>query len=142
LKLRVTMTLLLMALMMGGPPDLEVEPAGHVYTSMEGVEVALAAVRSPGPKRALVRLTRTGANPASRVWLAQVWESLEISEYTVRIGKKEHRLLITRMGFPVVFLPENGREVSISWSDEKSRALDTGQLLEEYLPQEKRKKSR
>jgi len=44
------------------------------------------------------------------------------------------------LGFPVVFLPEDWREVSISWSDEKSRALDTRQLLEEYLRQEKTKK--
>jgi hypothetical protein len=58
----------------------------------------------------------------------------------VTIGKKDHLLLITRMGFPVVFLPEDGREVSIEWSDEKSRALDTRQLLEEYLRQEQTKK--
>jgi len=44
------------------------------------------------------------------------------------------------MGFPVVYLPEDGREVSISWSDEKTRALDTRQLLEEYLRQEKTRK--
>ena len=134
------MTLLLMALVMAGTPKLEVEQTGHVFTSAEGVEVALAAVRSPGPRRALVRITRVGADPASKVWLAQVWESLEISEYTVMVGKKEHRLLITRAGFPVVFLPDDGREVSISWSEEKTRALDTRQLLEEYLRQGKTKK--
>jgi hypothetical protein len=44
------------------------------------------------------------------------------------------------MGFPIVVLPEDGREVSIEWRDEKSRALDTRQLLEEYLRQEKTKK--
>jgi hypothetical protein len=134
------MTFLLMALLMGGTPKLEVDPTGHVFTSAEGVEVALAAVRSPGPKRALVRIARARANPASKVWLAQVWERLEISEYTVTVDKKEHRLLITRAGFPVVFLPEDGREVSISWNEEKSRALDTQQLLEEYLRQGKTKK--
>ncbi|RPH70260.1 MAG: hypothetical protein EHM78_12180 [Myxococcaceae bacterium] len=134
------MTFLLMALLMGGTPKLEVDPTGHFFTSAEGVEVALAAVRSPGPKRALVRITRAGANPASKVWLAQVWERLEISEYTVTVEKKEHRLLITRAGFPVVYLPEDGREVSISWNEEKSRALDTQQLLEEYLRQGKTKK--
>ena len=134
------MTLLLMVLVMAGTPTLEVDPTGHVFTSREGIEVALAAVRSPGPKRALVRITRPGANPASTVWLAQVRESLEISEYRVTVGKKDHLLLITRMGFPVVFLPEDRREVSIHWSDEKSRALDTRQLLEEYLQQGKTKK--
>ena len=134
------MTLLLMALVMGGTPKLEVEPTGHVFTSTEGVEVALAAVRSPGPKRALVRLTRTSATPTSKVWLAQVWERQEISEYRVTVDKKDHLLLVTRMGFPVVFLPEDGREVSISWSNEKTRALDTQQLLEEYLRQGKTKK--
>ena len=134
------MTFLLMALLMGGTPKLEVDPTGHVFTSAEGVEVALAAVRSPGPKRALVRITRAGANPASKVWLAQVWERLEISEYTVTVEKKERRLLIARAGFPVVYLPEDGREVSISWNEEKSRALDTQQLLEEYLRQGKTKK--
>jgi hypothetical protein len=77
---------------------------------------------------------------ASKVWLARVWESLEISEYTVKIGPKDHRLLITRAGFPVVYLPEDGREVSIHWHDEKSRALNTRQLLEEYRRQEKTKK--
>jgi len=133
-------TLLLMALVMGGTPKLEVEPTGHVFTSTEGVEVALAAVRSPGPKRALVRLTRTSATPTSKVWLAQVWERQEISEYRVTVDKKDHLLLVTRMGFPVVFLPEDGREVSISWSNEKTRALDTHQLLEEYLRQGKTKK--
>jgi len=134
------MTLLLMALVLGGTPKLEVEPAGHVFTSAEGVEVAVVALRSPGPARALVRITRPGANPASKVWLAQVWESLEISEFTVMVGKKEHRLLITRAGFPVVFLPEDGREVSISWSEEKTRAPDTKRLLDEYLRQAKTKK--
>jgi len=134
------MTLLLMALLMGGSPKLEVEAIGHVFTSAEGVEVALAVVRSPGPKRALVRITRAGANPASKVWLAQRWERQEISEYRVTVEKKDHLLLVTRLGFPVVFLPEDWREVSISWSDEKSRALDTRQLLEEYLRQEKTKK--
>jgi len=134
------MTLLLMALVMGGTPALEVEPTGHVFTSVEGVEVAVAALRSPGPRRALVRITRTGVNPASKVWLAQVRESLEISEYSVTVDKKVQRLLITRAGFPVVFLPEDGREVSISWNGEKSDALDTGQLLEEYNRQGKTKK--
>jgi hypothetical protein len=134
------MTLLLMAMFVGGAPKLEVEPTGHVFTSAEGVEVAVAAVRSPGPKRALVRITRGGANPTSKVWLAQVHESLEISECRVMVDKKEHRLLITRAGNPVVFLPEDGREVSISWSEEKSHALDTRQLLEEYLGKGKTKK--
>jgi hypothetical protein len=134
------MTLLLMALVMGGTPTPEVDPTGHVFTSTEGVEVAVAALRSPGPKRALVRITRAGANPASRVWLAQVSERLEISEYTVTVDKKERRLLITRAGFPVVFLPEDGREVSISWNEEKSHALDTAQLLEQYNRQVKTKK--
>jgi len=134
------MTLLLMALVMGATPELEVEPTGHVFTSREAIEVAVAAVRSPGPRRALVRVTRPVANPASKIWLAQVDEGQEMSEYTVRIGKKEHLLLITRMGFPIVILPENGREVSLEWSDEKSRALDTRQLLEEFLRQEKAKK--
>lgn len=134
------MPLLLMALMMGGTPPLDVEPTGHVFTSSEGIEVALAAVRSPGPKRALVRLRRPGASPAARVWLAQVNEGQEISDFTVRVGKKDHLLLITRMGFPVVFLPEDGRKVPIDWSDEKSRALDTRQLLDEYLRQEAPKK--
>jgi hypothetical protein len=134
------MTLLLMAVMMTGTPELEVDPQGHVFTSREGIEVALAAVRSPGPKRALVRLTRGGMSTASKVWLARVRESLEISEYTVKVGKKEHLLLITRAGFPVVYLPEDGREVSIHWHDEKTRALDTRQLLEEYQRQEKTKK--
>jgi hypothetical protein len=134
------MTLLLMALVMGGTAELEVEPTGHVFTSREGLEVAVAAVRSPGPRRALVRLTRPGANPASNVWLAQVREGQEISEYTVKVGKKDHLLLITRMGFPVVFPPGDGREVSIHWSDEKSRALDTRQLLEEYRRQEETEK--
>lgn len=130
------MTLLLMALV-AGTSELEVDPTGHVFTSREGIEIALAAVRSPGPKRALVRITRGGQSTASKVWLAKVWERLEISEYTVKVGKKEHLLLITRAGFPVVFLPEDGREVSIHWHDEKSRALDTRKLLEEYRRQEK-----
>ncbi len=134
------MTLLLMAVAMAGTLNLEVAPTGHVFTSAEGVEVAGAAVRSAGPKRALVRITRAGANPASKVWLARVFERQEISEYRVTIGKKEHLLLITRAGFPVVFLPEDGREVSIHWNDEKSRALNTRQLLEEYQRQEKMKK--
>ncbi len=134
------MTLLLMAVVMAGTPKLEVDPTGHVFTSREGIEVALAAVRSPGPKQALVRITRPGANPASKVWLTQVDERQEISEYRVKVGKKDHLLLITRMGFPVVFLPEDGREVSIGWSGEKSHALDTRQLLEEYLQQGKAKK--
>ena len=125
------MTLLLMAVVMAGTPELEVEPTGHVFTSREGIEVSLAAIRSPGPRRALVRLSGPGASPASKVWLAQVREGQEISEYTVKVGKKDHLLLITRMGFPVVFPPADGREVSIHWSDEKSRALDTRQLLEE-----------
>jgi len=131
------MPLLLMAFLMAGPPTLQVEPIGHVFTSTEGIEVALAPVRCSGPKRALVRITRAGATPTPKVWLATVWESQEISEYRVTVGKKDHLLLVTRMGFPVVYLPENGREVSISWSDEKTRALDTRQLLEEYLRQEK-----
>jgi hypothetical protein len=135
------MALFLLAMVLGGTPGLEIEPTGHVFTSAEGIEVALAAVRSPGPKRALVRLTRAGASPASKVWLAQVREGQEMSEYRVTIEGKDHLLLTTRMGFPVVFLPENGREVAISWSDEKSRALDTRQLLEEYLAQVKTKKS-
>jgi hypothetical protein len=134
------MTLLLMAVVMAGTPKLEVEPTGHVFTSREGLEVALAAVRPAGPKRALVRITRPGASPASKVWLAQVNESLEISEYTVRVGEKSHLLLVTRMGNPVVYPPGDGREVAISWHDEKSRALDTRQLLDEYLRQEKPKK--
>jgi hypothetical protein len=134
------MTLLLMALVMAGTPKLEVEPTGHVFTSKEGIEVALAHVRSPGPKRALVRITRPGANPASKVWLTQVDEGQEMSEYRVTVGKKVHLLLITRMGFPVVILPEDGRQVPIDWRDEKSRALDTRQLLEDYLQQEKAKK--
>ena len=133
------MTLLLLSMLLGGTPPLEVEPTGHVFTSTEGVEVAVAALRSPGPKRALVRITRTGATPASKVWLAQVWESLEISVYRTKIGKKEHELLITRAGFPVVFLPEDGREVAIEWSEQKTHALDPRQLLEEYLRQEKTK---
>jgi hypothetical protein len=130
------MTLLLMTFLMAGTPKLEVESTGHVFTSTEGLEVSLAAVRPPGPKRALVRITRAGT-PTSKVWLATVWESQEISEYRVTVGKKDHLLLVTRMGFPVVYLPEDGREVSISWSDEKTRALDTRQLLEDYLRQEK-----
>jgi hypothetical protein len=134
------MPLLLMAMVMAGTPKLEVDPTGHVFTSAEGIEVALAAVRSSEPKRALVRISRAGASPASKVWLARVWERLEISEYTVMVGKKEHLLLITRAGFPVVFLPEDGRKVSIHWNDERSRALDTRQLLEEYQRQEKTKK--
>ena len=134
------MALLLMAVVMGGTPKLEVDPTGHVFTSMEGIEIALAAVRSPGPKRALVRITRGEASTASKVWLAKVWERLEISEYTVTVGKKEHLLLITRAGFPVVFLPEDGREVPIHWNDQKSRALDTRRLLLEYQEQEKTKK--
>ena len=134
------MTLLLMAMVMGGAPELEVDSTGHVFTSAEGIEVALAAVRSPGPKRALVRITRAGASPSSKVWLAQVSERLEISEYTVTVGKKEHLLLITRAGFPVVFLPEDGRKVSIHWNDEKSRALQTRQLVEEYQRQEQMKR--
>ena len=134
------MPLLLMALVMAGTPKLEVEPTGHVFTSREGIEVALAHVRSPGPKRALVRITRPGANPASKVWLTQVNEGQEMSEYRVTVGKKVQTLLITRMGFPVVFLPEDGREVPIDWSGEKSHALDTRQLLEDYLQQEKTKK--
>ena len=134
------MSLLLMALVMGGTPGLEVEPTGHVFTSSEGIEVAVAAVRSPGPKRALVRISRSGATPVSKVWLAQVQEGQELSEYAVKVGKRDHVLLITRMGFPVVHPPELGREVSIQWSDEKSRALDTRQLLDEYLRQEQSKK--
>lgn len=134
------MTLFLMALVMAGTAELEVESKGHVFTSTEGVEVALAAVRSPGPRRALVRITRAGASAASKVWLAQVHEGQEISEYRVTVGKKNHLLLITRMGFPVVFLPEDGREVAISWNGEKSDALDTGELLEEYRRQGKPKK--
>jgi hypothetical protein len=129
------MAFLLMALVMAGTADLEVESKGHVFTSTEGVEVALAAVRSPGPRRALVRITRAGSSPASKVWLARVQERQEISEYRVTVGKKDHLLLITRMGFPVVFLPEDGREVAISWNGEKSDALDTEQLLEEYRQQ-------
>ena len=129
------MTLLLMAVVLGGTPPLEVEPTGHVFTSTEGVEVAVAALRSAGPKRALVRITRAGATPASKVSLAQVRESLEISVYTTKIGRKEHELLITRAGHPVVFLPEDGREVAIDWSEEKTHALDPRQLLEEYLLQ-------
>ena len=134
------MTVLLMALVMGGTPGLDVEPTGHVFTSNEGIEVSVAAVRSPGPRRALVRITRPGASPPSKVWLAQVREGQEISEYGVRVGNKDHVLLITRMGSPVVIPPELGREVSIHWSDEKSRALDTRQLLDEYLRQERPKK--
>jgi len=134
------MPLLLMALVMGGTPGLDVEPTGHVFTSNEGIEVSVAAVRSPGPKRALVRITRSGASPVSKVWLAQVREGQEISEYGVKVGNRDHVLLITRMGFPVVHPPELGREVSIHWSDEKSRALDTRQLLDEYLRQERAKK--
>ena len=134
------MTLLLMALVVGGTPRLEVEPTGHVFSSKEGIEVAVAAVRSLGPKQALVRITRPGANPASKVWLTQVDERQEISEYRVTVGKKDHLLLITRMGFPVVFLPEDGREVAISWNGEKSDALDTGQLLDEYRRQGKPRK--
>jgi hypothetical protein len=134
------MTLLLMALVMGPTPRLEVEPTGHVFTSREGIEVAVAAVRSPGPRRALVRITRPGTNPASKVWLALVDEGQEMSEYRVKVDRKDRVLLVTRMGFPIVILPEDGREVSIDWSDEKSRALDTRQLLEEYLRQEKARK--
>jgi hypothetical protein len=134
------MPLLLMALVMGGTPGLDVEPTGHVFISNEGIEVSVAAVRSPGPKRALVRITRSGASPVSKVWLAQVREGQEMSEYGVKVGNREHVLLITRMGFPVVHPPELGREVSIHWSDEKSRALDTRQLLDEYLRQERAKK--
>ena len=134
------MTLLLMALVMGGTPKLDVEATGHVFTSREGIEVELAHVRSPGPKRALVKITRPGASPASKVWLTQVDEGQELSEYRVTVGKKVHVLLVTRMGFPIGVLPEDGREVSIEWRDEKSRALDTRQLLEEYLRQEKTKK--
>jgi hypothetical protein len=134
------MTLLLMAMVMAGTLVLEVEPTGHVFTSRDGLEVALAAVRSPGPKRALVRITRPGASPAPKVWLAQVSERLEISEYTVTVGGKSRLLLVTRAGFPVVYPPEEEREVSISWNDEKSRALDTRQLLDEYLRQGKPKK--
>jgi len=133
------MTLLLLAMVLRGTPPLEVEPTGHVFTSTEGVEVAVAALRSPGPKRALVRITRSGTTPASKVWLARVWESLEISVYATKIGKKEREILITRAGFPVVFLPEDGREVAIDWSEEKTHALDPRQLLEEYLRQEKSK---
>jgi hypothetical protein len=134
------MPLLLMALVMGGTPPLDVEPSGHVFTSSEGIEVAVAAVRSTGPKRALVRLSRSGASPVSKVWLAQVREGQELTEYGVKVGKKDHVLLITRMGFPVVYPPELGREVSVHWSDEKSRALDTRQLLDEDLRQETPKK--
>jgi hypothetical protein len=133
------MTTLLLAMVLGGMPPLEVEATGHVFTSTEGVEVAVAALRSPGAKRALVRITRTGTTPASKVWLAQVWESLEISVYRTKIGKKEHELLITRAGFPVVFLPEDGREVAIDWSEQKTHALEPRHLLEEYLRQEKAK---
>jgi hypothetical protein len=133
------MALLLMALVMAGTPRLEVEPTGHVFTSTEGVEVAVAALRSPGPRRALVRITCARATAASKVWLARVRESLEISEYSVTVGRKDHLLLVTRAGFPVVFLPEDGREVSISWNEEKTRALETRQLLEEYLRQAKTK---
>ena len=129
------MTSLLLAIVLGGTPGLEIEPTGYVFTSAEGVEVALVHLRSPGPKRALLRITRAGATPASKVWLAKVWESLEISVYTTKIGKKEHELLITRAGFPVVFLPEDGREVAIDWSAEKTHALDPRQLLEEYQRQ-------
>jgi hypothetical protein len=129
-----------MALVMGPTPRLEVEPTGHVFTSREGIEVAVAAVRSPGPRRALVRITRPGTNPASKVWLALVDEGQEMSEYRVKVDRKDRVLLVTRMGFPIVILPEDGREVSIDWSDEKSRALDTRQLLEEYLRQEKARK--
>ena len=129
------MTLLLLALVLGGTPTMEIEPTGHVFTSREGVEVALVHLRSPGPKRALVRITRAGATPASKVWLAEVWESLEISVYRTRVGKKEHELLITRAGNPVVFLPEDGRKVAIDWSEEKTHALDPRQLVEEYLRQ-------
>ena len=134
------MMLLLMAVLMAGTPRLEVEPTGHVFTSMEGIEVALVRVRPPEPKRALVRITRPGANPASKIWLAQLDEGQEMSEYRVKADKKDRVLLVTRMGFPIVILPEDGREVSIEWSDEKSRALDTRQLLENYLRQEKAKK--
>jgi hypothetical protein len=134
------MTLLLLALVMGGTPKLEVDPTGHVFTSKEGIEVAVAAVRSPGPKQALVRITRPGANPASKVWLTQVDEGQEISQYRVTVDKKVRVILVTRMGFPIVILPEDGREVSIDWSAEKSHALDTRQLLEEYLQQGKTKK--
>jgi len=133
------MTLLLLAMVLGRTVPLEVEPTGHVFTSSEGVEVAVAVLRSPGPKRALVRITRAGPTPTSKVWLARVWESLEISVYTTKVGRKEHELLITRAGFPVVFLPEDGREVAIDWSEEKTHALDPRQLLEEYLRQEKTK---
>lgn len=129
------MTPLLMAMVVAGAPNLEVEPTGHVFTSTEEVEVAVAAIQSPGPKRALVRITGAGANPASKVWLAQVQEALEISEYQVTIDKTQRRLLITRAGNPVVNLPEGGREVPISWNEGKSHALDTRQLLEEYLGQ-------
>jgi hypothetical protein len=134
------MTALLMALLVAGTGKLEVEPTGHVFISSEGIEVALAAVRSPGPKRALVRISRAGPPPSWSVWLATVGERQEISEYRVMVGKKDHLLLVTRMGFPVLFLPEDGREVPISWSDEKTRVLDTGQLLAEYLQQGKTRK--
>src|SRR4030095_10147111 len=103
------MTFLLVAVvMMTGAPELEVDPTGHVFTSREGIELALG------------RFTRGGMSTGSKVWLARVWESLEISEYTVKIGKKDHRLLITRAGFPIVYLPEDGREVSIHWYADKS----------------------
>jgi len=129
------MTMLLLAMVLGATPPLEVEATGHVFTSREGVEVALVHLRSPGPKRALVRITRAGATPASKVWLTKVWESLEISIYTAKVGGKEQDLVITRAGFPVVFLPEDRREVAIDWSEQKTHALDPRQLLEEYLRQ-------
>jgi len=134
------MALLLMAVLMAGTPRLEVERTGHVFTSNEGIEVALAAVRTPGPERALVRITRPGASRASKVWLAQVHESLEISEYTVTVAGKSHLLLVTRMGNPVVYPPGDGRQVAVSWHEQKSRALDTQQLLDEYLRQGSEKK--
>jgi len=82
------MTLLLTALVMAGTPTLQVEPTGHVFTSTDGIEVGVAPVRSSGPKRALVRITRAGATPTSKVWLATVWESQEISEYRVTVGRR------------------------------------------------------
>ena len=60
------MTLLLLAMVLGGTPGLEIEPTGHVFTSAEGVEVALVHLRSPGPKRALVRICLEAGWPFRR----------------------------------------------------------------------------
>ena len=128
------MTPLLMAMVVAGAPNLEVEPTGPPPRWKES-RSQWRLLSGPGPSAPWSGSLAPGANPASKVWLAQVQEALEDLQHQATIDKTQRRLLITRAGNPVVNLPEGGREVPISWNEGKSHALDTRQLLEEYLGQ-------